>query len=382
MNTKLIKTGFLFALCLTVFWGFTAKKTEYTKEISRSFNVNNDTWVKAANKYGDIHIQTWDKNEVSYKILVKATAKSESDAQRQLDRVSVDFSNDAHYVKAETVLGEAKKEKRWSLFDWNTWSWNDGNSWNSNKLEINYVINMPIANAVDISNKYGHINFEHLDGEAQFEVKYGNIKGDYLGKSLDLYVGYGDAEIKTVGAYANVEVSYGKFHSEQVGDMEIESKYSSVIVDMAGDVEVESKYDDYKLGQIKSLESDGKYDDFTIERVGNLQVESNYSDYIIGHMQGKGEFDMTYGDTRVRNLTGDFVSLEIEGSYHDFSFDMDDQVSFTIEAEGSYADMDLPSGNITFEKRGSSTQAHGYVGNPSCGNHIDADLSYGSLVIK
>ena len=42
-------------------------------------------------------------------------------------------------------------------------------------MEINYVIKLPITNSVDLSNDYGGINLEKLEGRATISCDYGKI---------------------------------------------------------------------------------------------------------------------------------------------------------------------------------------------------------------
>ncbi len=375
---RIIAVCLLFGMVISV-EAFT--RTEYTKEIKKSFSVDADTWIQAANKYGNIHIYTWDKNEVSYEITVKVEARSESEAQEQLDRVTIEFSEDQHAVKAQTIFGE-KKSKRWSLFDPGSWGWDDGNSWNSNKLQVDYVINLPARNPVDMENKYGNINFPTLDNEAKFLVKYGNIKGGKIGKNLDLYIGYGNGNIEEVLGKSDIEVSYGKFCAERLADLNLESKYSNICTEYAGNINMDSKYGEYDFGNILDLESESKYDNFVIQKVGNIEIDSKYSDYRIEQMTGRGEMEMTYGNTKIKQLDSNFGHLEIDGRYHDFSISLGSGTSFTVDAEGSYADLNFPDGNVHYEKDGSWKKASGHVGDPSCGNHIKAELSYGNLTVR
>jgi len=193
-------------------------------------------------------------------------AKTEADAEKEFDRIDVEFSNVGNTVGAETIWGERETKRRWSFFDWSTWG--SGNGWESgNKIRVDYVINMPAANPVDFTNKYGHINFPRLDNDAKITVKYGNMDGEHVGGDFDLNVGYGDACVKTVAGKSEVYVKYGKFCADELAKLDIESKYSKVYLDKTQDITIQSKYDHYELGTVQNLHSDGKYDDKTIQQI-------------------------------------------------------------------------------------------------------------------
>jgi len=360
-----------------------AARGEFTKTIKETFAIEANTRIEAVNKHGDMHVHTWDKNEVSFEVTVTVEAKTEADAQDELERIDVEFTNIPGVVRAETIWEEKESKKRWPFpFDWGSWgSWN---GWeDGNKIRVNYVIYMPSANVVDLNNKYGNITFPTFDNDAKFTVKYGNMTGERVGGSLNLEMGYGDADVQSVGGESQVYVKYGKFRADALQAIDIESKYSKVYLDNTHDIRVNSKYDHYKLGEINNLRSDGKYDDFEIEKANNIEIDSKYSDYQIREMTGEGDFDMEYGDAKVKNMGKNFGTLQIDGSYADFTFYMCCDAAYDVDAESSYGDLDFPNqGSLNIHKEGADKEVEGYVGSSNSGNRIRARLRYGSLRVE
>lgn len=358
-----------------------AGRDEFKKTITETFTVNENTRIEAINKHGDMHIHTWDKDEVSFEVTITVEAKTEADAEKEFDRIDVEFSNVGNTVGAETIWGERETKRRWSFFDWSTWG--SGNGWESgNKIRVDYVINMPAANPVDFTNKYGHINFPTLDNDAKITVKYGNMDGEHVGGDFDLNVGYGDACLKTVAGKSEVYVKYGKFCADELAKLDIESKYSKVYLDKTQDITIQSKYDHYELGTVQNLHSDGKYDDFEIEWVKNIKLYSKYSDYRIEELAGTGYLDMEYGNAKINRLAPDFGDLRLDGSYAHFKIKISSGMSFDVNVETSYGDMDfMDDQHIVIQKDGSNREADGYIGSPNSGNRLRARLRYGNLRI-
>jgi len=374
-----LRVMFVGIWCLVLGISASAAGGEFTKTIQETFGIEANTRIEAINKHGDMRVHTWEKDEVRFEVTVTVEAKTEADAQQELDYIDVEFTNIPGVVRAETTWEEKEKRKGpWSIFDWN--SWGNWNGWeDGNKIRVDYEIYMPSANVVDLNNKYGNINFPTFDNDAKFTVKYGNMTGERVGGSFNLDIGYGDADVGSVGGESQVYVKYGKFRADALQSIDMESKYSKIYIDNTHDIRINSKYDHYRLGEVNNLRSDGKYDDFEIEKANNVEIDSKYSDYQIRELTGEGDFDMEYGDARVKNMNKNFGNLQIEGSYADFTFYMCCGAAYDVDAESSYGDLDFPNGHLNVHKEGADKEVEGYVGNSNSGNRVRARLRYGSL---
>ena len=83
-------------------------KKQFTKTIEESFPISKDGVVAIANKYGNIDMHTWDKNEVKFKVNIIVNATSESVAKDVFERIEVSFNNSNSRVEAVTEI-ESKK---------------------------------------------------------------------------------------------------------------------------------------------------------------------------------------------------------------------------------------------------------------------------------
>ena len=361
--------------------GLKAKNGEFTKTISETFAVETNTRIEALNKHGDMNIHTWDKNEVKYEVTITVTAKTEADAQEDLEGINVEFTNIPGVVRAETIWEEKEAKKRWSFFDWNSWgSWN---GWESGKkIRVDYEVYMPSANVVDFNNKYGNITFPVFDNDAKFTLKYGNMIGERVGGAFSLDSGYGNADVSSIGGESDVYIKYGKLRVNVLQSIDIESKYSKIYLDNLHDIRINSKYDHYELGEVNHISSNGKYDDFEITKANAIEVNSKYSDYYIEELTGEGDFDMEYSDVKVKNMGENFKNLDLQGKYNSFKFYMPPNSSYMVDTESNYTKLNFPDGQLTHQKDGSEEEIKGYVGNENTGNRIRARLKYGSLGVR
>jgi hypothetical protein len=67
----------------------------YTKEkkINKTFDVQKEASLNIDNRYGNVDVITWNKNEIQIEITITTSGNKESQVQKQLDNITVDFLN-------------------------------------------------------------------------------------------------------------------------------------------------------------------------------------------------------------------------------------------------------------------------------------------------
>ncbi len=343
------------------------KKTEYTKEIKKSFKIASDGTVDLSNKYGNINLKTWNKNEVSIAVTIKVNARNESAANDIFDRINIGFSNSNSLVSAETQIESQKS----------SW-WGDGDK---GDFRIDYVVSMPESCNLDLANKYGDAFIAAIDGSADISIKYGNFDLEGVGKASKVYLGYGSGNIGSVKGL-DADVNYSKFKVKKTDEVSLNTKYSKIYIDEATDIRSYSKYDTYDLGYIKSLRNEGKYDHYEIEGAESVRVESKYSQFEIEELSEEAKFDLRYGGFIIEDLKSGFSLVEVEGSHTNGKIYMEDKVAFRLEASCDYGSVKYPSDtNVSYENnRDSKHDVKGSRG--SGGGLIKANLSYGGLKVR
>jgi hypothetical protein len=342
-------------------------KTEYTKEIKKSFNMNAEGTVELSNKYGTVNLNTWNKKEVSIAVTITVKARGESSANNIFDRIDIGFSNSSSRVSAITEIESQKS----------SW-WGDGEK---GDFRIDYEVSIPSAASLELSNNYGDAFIEKIGGSADVSIKYGNIDLRGVGKTSKIYLGYGNANIGNLNDL-EAKVNYSKFKVEKTGRVNLESKYSKVYIDEASNINSESKYDSYDLGIIESLDNEGKYDHFEIRKAQRVRSNAKYSNFEIDELSEEAIFDLRYGGVIIEDLKSGFELVSIEGSHSNGTIYMDDNVAFRLEAKCEYGSVNHPSGmNISYEnKKDHSHEVKGSRG--SGGGMIKAKLNYGGLKVR
>ncbi len=346
-------------------------KSEFTKTIKKNFNMKADGDVTLVNKYGDINLKTWNRNEVNIEITITVNAKSESYANETFERIDINFSDGSDYVKAETNIESANKS-----------SWWGGGNDSKSDFRIDYVVSMPDAASLNLNNKYGNSNIEAVGGDANIVVKYGDFNLASVGADTKINLGYGNAKIGKING-AEVEVKYSKIKLQEARQMTIDSKYSKIYVEKATKVKCSSKYDNYDFGELTELSNQGKYDHFEIEKIEKITAFSKYTDFEIDELSQEGTFELKYGGMKVENLKKGFDKILLDCEYTDCKIYMDDDVDFELDVVTNYASVSHPSGmDISYEKKKSSShEVQGHRGSKN-GGKIKVRLSYGGIKVR
>src|SRR5690349_11375021 len=71
---------------------------EKKKTYSKSYTVSSTDKINFENKFGELKINTWDKNEVKVDVSISAKANSDEQAQVILDNISTQDSKDGEGV--------------------------------------------------------------------------------------------------------------------------------------------------------------------------------------------------------------------------------------------------------------------------------------------
>jgi len=285
------------------------------KEINQTFTVGGNDLLQIENKYGNITVTHWNKNEVSIKVIVESKAKNDSEAQRGLDRVDIELRQSGNTVSGSTSL---KSQSGWS---------------NNNRLTINYYISMPSRLSANLSQKYGGIVMpERNEGKCNLEVKYGNIQAGSFSAPLSIDAGYSNINVNDVERL-NLQVSYCGNVSINNGKM----------------ISIDSKYSNLNLRNIEKLTIDKKYGGITIQSVNSASMELKYSEATIEKL--KDEINVTalsYSTLNVNELVSGFKTARVEARYGNLNLQIPSKASFNVRADGmKYGNVEIKGFNIT-----------------------------------
>jgi hypothetical protein len=350
------KSGILLLVSLFLIT-FTLSSQEVTKEFHKEFTAGANTTLDISNRYGDVVIQSWEKDQVVIDVKITVELPNKEKAEKLLSYIDVQFSEGDNSISAKTVIDDK--------FNFTGWGGD------SRRFSINYNIKMPVVIALSLANKYGDTELDELHGLVNMDIKYGDLDAGKLTrgniKPLNrINIAYGKGTISEAG-WLDLTVRY-------VGNMEI-LKSQALLLD--------SKYSKLNLGETSSIVGESKYDNIRIESVKNLVLENGYTETNIGTLTKKLNYSGSYGSFSVDRVSEGFESLNVETHYMGVKLGIDESANYKLDAKVTYGGLKYNEDNFKNQRRiieNNSNEVAGIMGKEeSPAATVNVVASYGSV---
>lgn len=358
MKTLLFKKSFLVLLVLPAFLlAHDGKlKGKYTKEktIKKEFNVNATALLAVDNSYGNLVLTSWNENRVEIEVQIKTNGNNEEKVQKRLDEIDVIFEASSDKVSAKTDFNKGK--------DGWKWNWSKNNNVN---IQVNYTIKLPVKNSVHLSNDYGNIELDRIDGHAKINCDYGRLEiGELRGRNNELNFDY--TSKSTIG-YMNS----GKINAD----------YSGFELERTGDVILNADYTNSNIGTMENLEYSSDYGQLEVGELNSVKGTGDYINVRLGTVKGNVDLVADYGAIKIDKMSSDAGNIRIRTDYTGIKIGYESGYNFDFEINTDYAGV---KGKEDFEmniskESGSSRYYKGYSGSANSGNNVEITADYGSV---
>lgn len=334
-----------------------AQKDKVEKKYHKEYSVTANTHLFLKNKYGDINVMNWDKNQVTIDVVITVKHRDRERAEKLLSFLNVEFSQEGDEIKAVTYIDDKFIKTSWSLF---------GNE--SKEFSIDYTVNMPTDMDIELSNKYGDTFINELSGHVNIAVKYGYLKANKILRGgtkpcNNIAIGYGKAEIAEAN-WLKMDLSYAKVELETAKALMIKSKYSRVYLDKGRSIVAEIKYDTYRIGHIDNFVCSGSYNTLKFDQLNKIL-----------------ELDTKYTNCSVDYIPAGFEKINIENKYGGVKLGIDSNASYKIDGKAEYAKIYIPSGSkVSRFEENTRLSISGLVGaDPNTSSVVRINTKYGSV---
>ncbi len=327
---------------------FVVGQATKTKEISKNYNVSGSGNMSVDGKYGDIQIETWDKDEVNVEIKIEVTKRSESKAQHYLDKITIDIDDaSSNNLAFKTRINGSLDNS------------------NSDKIKIDYRIKVPESLNLKLRNSYGNLYLQGASGKISLNVSYGNMKIGDLSGPTDIKLSYGNGEIN------------------KIIDGDIEVRYSNLAIEDAGNVDVSNSYSNIDFGNSKDIDLTNKYGNLTWASLNSLAGYSKYGNVKVAKLHKSLDFEVMYGGgIKVGWISKDFTNIDVESSYATISLKFQRGMSAILDAELKYCDLknyDIEFDHSYIDESGSLKYYKGKLGEGSYSSKIKIYSDYGTV---
>ncbi|MEI7663415.1 MAG: hypothetical protein WCK34_14500 [Bacteroidota bacterium] len=323
---------------------------EFKRVIRKEFAVNPDAILTINNRFGKVQCTNWDKNSVSIEVTITVNASGQEDADRLFKGISVDFSDSPSAVHAVTNLQESRGPGK-------------------GRFSIDYVVNMPLAINLDLTNKFGDIYVNEVQGKTRINLGYGNLEAKKLANADNV-----------------LDIRFSKIRINWIKGAVISLKYSEMNLDYAGNLRLDSKFSNLDAEKIISLYVVFEGGKLNMENSSIVDTKSKFSDLDIRRIDQSLNLDMQYGNCEVHEMPADFASVNIRNKYGNVSVSLGDQSSYSLEANLKFCRLEYPAEKARFSFRSTSATENIYKGtvggNESPASRVSVHSEFGNVSLR
>jgi hypothetical protein len=256
------------------------------RTISKTYNVGPDDRLSIENSFGNVSVETWDKNVIQVDVEIGVRASTEEKAQQMLDQINVTDHQSGQNIEFKTDIGRMGKG-------------NNNRNDDSRRFYIDYKISMPAGNPLHIENSFGKTNIPDFAGQASLTSKFGELTTGKITNAKLIHVEFGKANI---GWLTNADVIF-KFNSKSSvagisGNSKVDVQFCSqvnVLIDNAiKDLAVYESYSTVNLRVSPSLSA--QFEVYT--NFGSYNNKTNFNISQKDEDENSGpKFDKNYSGT-------------------------------------------------------------------------------------
>ncbi|MBN2485128.1 MAG: hypothetical protein JXB34_04045 [Bacteroidales bacterium] len=243
-------------LIFVVFSGVSQAQT-YTDRIERSFKIVPKSSVEVVNKYGKVHIRTWDKDSVRFEVDLRIQTTSREKMNKLKNQISFDFTSTNYYIIAKTSF-----VKSGGIFSDVVETFVP-----SNEVSINYVVYIPKHLPLKVENKFGDVYIDDFQGNFNLTLSNGNLKANYLQGNSKVALSSANGVINQIDN-GKIEVAYSDIEIKNAGKIDIDSRSSVVNINQSLVLKVLSRRDKYYIDNVNKISGSGDFTTFKIIGIG------------------------------------------------------------------------------------------------------------------
>jgi len=397
-----------------------------TKTVTQSIDAANLKTFVLTNKFGKINVETWSKTTIKVTAHFTLETKSHEDSGKGLEDFKLNLNTEGSNAIVSTNWDNLNNcsdnsnftSRNKGLFNFlskNNMKTEEGEKIKFKQFKIEYSIKIPKYFNVNLTNSYGDIELQTIDGIANIEVFQGNLLANDM-KELELNLKYGSAEVNNI-TKGTVEGFQSKLKLGNSEKLKLISKYSTVKIGRVEDLNLEGfqtnlvasgtvkniegswKYGKLELLQdaenvrlvtfqtpfiaqnINSLIINIKYGELTAASINNLELPESFQSKIkitnVGDIKGdlkysplqidllKNEMDVTTfnGNINVKNIDASFTALNLETKYTNINLRFDPNAKYDLDGEIAFSKLVISDGFVNESERSSgSSNVNYYTG--------------------
>lgn len=283
-----------------------------SKQIECAFEMTDAGKVQLENRYGNINVYGWDRNEVSIEISITVTHRKKENARDLLKRIDPELRNSSGYVSVAYRMGERKKGFFANLFE----SVNPFDFDRSN-VQIDYTIRMPRKTSLDLTNTFGNVVVENWKGFLKAKVGHGDL---WLNEPLER---------------ADITLEYGRLKARFIEGARFDIRNSELDLDGAGTIRLEGHGNELRVGEVSSLEIYSNRDKVFLKEVKKVYGNLKFATMEIDTLRNSVDLNMKVSELSIGKIgnaeaqisitqESSEINLNVNGFPHHFTAEMEE----------------------------------------------------------
>jgi len=319
-----------------------------SKTFRKSFRTEGDVIVEVTNKYGNIHISHSKSDSVTVRVEVEASSTNESKLKGIISGVDISITESGNRIIARSEVGrsintflESFKGLTRSFINYDT------------RLQINYFIECPPRTALRIENSYGDVYIPDHTAELTLTLANGFLDAGVIDNVKQMNLTFCKAEIRNIRE-GRISLNYGEMKCDSAGNLSLVAVASKARIKWAG-----------------TLDIDSKRDDITIEEASVIRGSGYFSDIRISALKKEAGLVMKYGNLSVNSLAAGFSLIDLNTSYADVDFYVEEKSTYDLEIRHTNAFVSLPGITPEPERTTVNAESKIYLTSGRYGNSPD-----------
>lgn len=244
-----------------------------SKTVTEKFSLTNAGKLHLENKYGNINLSGWDKDEVSVSVDISVNHRKKENAENLLKRINPVFGNNTNFVTISYEIAEKNRGFLARLLDETPFDFDPSN------VQIDFTVFLPRKAEMKVSNVFGNVVIEGWTGQLKANIEYGDLWiNDDLNKA-DIVMKYGKLRANTIN-YGSLDFKNGELDMEDSKNLRINSSGTEIAINTVGSLEVYSNKDDITIAEVSTLFGNLKFTTVQIQQLNNdVDLSLKISDF-------------------------------------------------------------------------------------------------------
>jgi len=326
---KILATTFkiqlTFILLVLTHWlmGQTYAERALYRDAFSSTQINT---LEVINKYGSIHIKTWEKDSIKISTDVYLSSTSMKKLEKLKEGIKIKYSQHNKGVLAQTIFGDNQTAFMRELQDISR----SLSPSTEKRIEINYEIYMPEGITLTIKNQYGDVFLGSIENKLIIEQSNGSFKAHDLKGETSLNFRFVNAMVNDIKE-GRLNLDYSTINLNKSINLNCESKSSEIYADVIGVLKLKSSRDKINIGKLDYIYGSASYTNLKI-----LEINKEIDVY------------STYGQINIDKMASTTTLIDIDSERTDIKLYIPQSLPYTYDILYSIdADLILPQKNLT-----------------------------------